>query len=322
MLVFATFVLTLAVVVQWRASAREAAANDDYPPQGRVIDVDGTPVHVLIAGSGPDLVLLHGASGNVRDWTYDFTDRISDRYRVIMLDRPGLGWTGRLPGKSGAWNTRAETPMEQAELLQKAAAIVGIERPIVVGHSFGGAVAMAWALSHPQDTAALVMLGAVSNPWPGDLGWTYTVTGSAIGGGLVVPLASAFVPKSYIDDSVESIFRPQPAPQGYAEHVGAALVLRRESMRANAQQVNSLRPHIVKMSKRYEGLSLPLEIVHGDADTIVPLSIHSEPLSKQVKGANLTVLSGVGHMPHHADPDAVEDAIDRAAARAGLRNAP
>lgn len=321
MLILVTLVLAFVVAVQWRASAREAMAKKMYPPQGRVIDVDGTPVHVLIAGSGPDLVLLHGASGNVRDWTFDFADRVSDRYRVIMLDRPGLGWTDRLPGKSGPWNSQSETPMEQAALLQKAAAVVGVERPIVVGHSFGGAVAMAWALSQPDETAALVMLGAVSNPWPGDLGWTYTVTGSAVGGALLVPVASAFVPKSYVDGSVKAIFAPQTAPHGYATHVGAALVLRRESMRANAQQVNSLRPHIVKMSKRYKDLSLPLEIVHGDADTIVPMSIHSEPLSQQVAGANLTVLKGVGHMPHHANPDAVEAAIDRAAARAGLRNA-
>lgn len=319
MLFFAALVLAFVAAVQWRASAREAAATQAYPPQGRMIDVDGTPVHVLIAGSGPDLVLLHGASGNVRDWTFDFTDRVSDRYRVIMLDRPGLGWTGRLPGKSGPWNPSSESPLEQAALLQKAAEIIGIERPIVVGHSFGGAVAMAWALSQPEDTAAVVMLGAVSNPWPGDLGWTYTVNGSLWGGALVVPVLSAFVPSSYVDASVESIFAPQPAPDGYASHVGAGLVLRRESLRANAQQVNSLRPHIVKMSKRYETLEMPFEILHGDADTIVPLAVHSEPLSRQIANAKLTVLEGVGHMPHHADPDAVEDAIDRAASRAGLR---
>ncbi|MCX7565361.1 alpha/beta hydrolase [Sulfitobacter sp. F26169L] len=316
---FIAIVLACIVVVQWRAGAREASANATYPPQGRVVDVDGTPVHVLIAGSGPDLVLIHGASGNVRDWTFNFADRVSNRYRVIMLDRPGLGWTGRLRGKSGAWNKRAESPLEQAELLQKAAAIVGVDRPVVVGHSFGGAVAMAWALTQPDETAAVVMLGAVSNPWPGDLGWTYTVTGSTWGGALLVPLLTAFVPARVINNSVESIFAPQPAPDGYAEYVGAALVLRRESLRANAQQVNSLRPHIVKMSKRYEGLQMPFEIVHGDKDTIVPLSVHSEPLARQIKGAVLTVLKDVGHMPHHVAPDAVEDAIDRAATRAGLR---
>ncbi len=83
--------------------------------------------------------------------------------------------------------------------------------------------------------------------------------------------------------------------------------------------MNSLRPHIVEMSQRYGELTMPLEIVHGDADTIVPLRIHSEPLSRQVPGANLTVLEGIGHMPQHAAPQAVEDAIDRAATRAGLR---
>lgn len=319
MFVFAAFVLALVAVLQWRATAREATAARMYPPQGRIIDIDGTPVHVLVAGSGPDLVLIHGASGNVRDWTFDLVDRLSGRYRVIMVDRPGLGWTGRLPGKSGAWNTAHESPMEQAELLQKAVEIIGVDNPVVVGHSFGGAVAMAWALGKPDDTAAVVMLAAVSNPWPGDLGWTYTVVGTAAGGALLVPLASAFVPPSYVDSSVESIFAPQPAPDGYAHHVGAALVLRRESMRANAQQVNYLHPHIVKMSTRYGTLGMPFEIVHGDADTIVPLSVHSEPLSRQIAGARLTVLQGVGHMPHHSDPDAVIAAIDRATARAGLR---
>lgn len=319
MLVLAALVLAFIAIVQWRAAAREAAAMRDYPAQGRIIDVDGTPVHVLIEGSGPDLVLIHGASGNVRDWTFAFVDRVSDRYRVIMVDRPGLGWTGRLPGKSGAWNGASESPLEQAAVLQKAVEIVGVERPIVVGHSFGGAVAMAWALRQPEQTAAVVMLGAVSNPWPGKLGWTYTVNGATWGGALVVPVLSAFVPDSYVDASVESIFAPQPAPEGYAAHVGAGLVLRRESLRANAQQVNSLRPHIVEMSARYPDLAMPFEILHGDADTIVPLSVHSEPLVRQVQNGTLTVLEGIGHMPQHAAPDAVEAAIDRAASRAGLR---
>lgn len=314
-----TLLLGFVVVVEWRASAREVEAAESYPPQGQVIDVDGTPVHVVTKGSGPDLILIHGASGNVRDWTFDFVDRLADRYRVVMFDRPGLGWTDRLPGRSGAFNTRSESPAEQAALLQKAADIVGVERPIVVGHSFGGIVAMSWALSRPDSTAAVVMLAGVANPWPGSLGWNYTVVGSALGGGFVVPLASAFVPQSYVETSIESIFAPQTAPEGYAEHVGAALTLRRGSLRANAQQVNFLRPHVVEMSEQYPSLTLPLEIVHGDADTIVPMGVHAVPLSKQVPGAVLTTLDGIGHMPHHAAPDASIAAIDRAASRAGLR---
>ncbi|WP_254796913.1 alpha/beta fold hydrolase [Sulfitobacter albidus] len=183
MLVLLALIALLIAVVHWRASAREAQAAREYPPQGRIIDVDGVPVHVLTQGDGPDLVLIHGASGNVRDWTFDFVDRLSQSYRVVMIDRPGLGWTGRLPGKQGAWNARAESPAEQAQLLQRATDIIGVENPIVVGHSFGGAVAMAWALARPDETAGVVMLAAVSNPWPGDLGWNYTVVGSGWGAG-------------------------------------------------------------------------------------------------------------------------------------------
>jgi pimeloyl-ACP methyl ester carboxylesterase len=66
-------------------------------------------------------------------------------------------------------------------------------------------------------------------------------------------------------------------------------------------------------------LTLPVELVHGDADTIVPLTIHSVPLSKILPNVHLTVLPGTGHMPHHAQAQAVVAAIARAAAHARLR---
>ena len=103
-------------------------------------------------GSGPDLVLIHGAGGNLREFTFDLAGQLTDRYRVIAFDRPGHGWTDRLPGYGGLGSTKGESPMEQAALLQKAAAKLGVQRPIVVGHSYGGAVALAWGLSQPEDT--------------------------------------------------------------------------------------------------------------------------------------------------------------------------
>ena len=112
------------------------------------------------------------------------------------------------------------------------------------------------------------------------------------------------------------IFAPQTAPDGYIDYVGTGLTLRRASLRANARQVNTLRPHVVEMSKRYPTLDLPVELVHGDTDDTVPLDIHSQPLSALLPDANLTVLPGIGHMPHHVAPEAVTAAIDRAARRA------
>ena len=65
---------------------------------------------------------------------------------------------------------------------------------------------------------------------------------------------------------------------------------------------------------RYDTIACPVEIVHGDADTIVPATIHAIPLSDILPRARLTLLPGVGHMPHHAAPDDVIAAIDRLAA--------
>ncbi|MGJ8546697.1 MAG: alpha/beta fold hydrolase [Sulfitobacter sp.] len=300
-------------------SQRREHAARAHPPQGRILAINDVPVHVWTQGVGPDLVLLHGASGNLRDFTFAFAERLSNRYRVIAFDRPGLGWSGLPPQWDQSWQSAGISPAQQAAILQQAGDAIGVKNPIVLGHSYGGAVALAWALNRPQDTAALVLVGAASNPWPGSLGWFYRLCGTRLGGALLIPLLSAFVPQRMVDDSLAAIFEPDAVPQGYAAHIGPNITLRRRVLRANARQVNGLRPHVVAMARKYGRLTMPAELIHGEADTIVPLSVHSEPLLAQLPGARLTALPGTGHMPHHTDPDAVEAAIDRAATRAGLR---
>ena len=296
-----------------RADRREAVRLAEWPPEGRVIEVDGTAIHAYIRGAGPDLVLLHGAGGNGRDMVLALGDRLSDRYRVIAFDRPGLGHSGW----SGAG---AASPREQARLMQRAAAELGITRPVVAGHSYGGAVAMAWALEAPDDTAALVVIAGATMPWPGKLDSFYRVLGTAPGRHILIPLISAFLPRDRLERAVAGIFAPQEPPPGYAAQIGAPLSIRRAAMRQNVAQVQALRPHVVEMSAHYATLRLPVEILHGTADTTVGLGIHAEPLSERLPDARLTVLEGIGHMPHHAATDAVAEAIDRAATRAGLRS--
>ncbi|SPJ22350.1 alpha/beta fold hydrolase [Palleronia abyssalis] len=305
------------VVVDRRAEARAETSERMYPPIGQFVEVRGRRVHYVQAGEGPDLVLIHGASGNLRDWTFDFVDRIAHRYRVTVFDRPGLGYTDPDPVYTGALDARAEGPEAQAAFLHEAATQIGIDQAIVLGHSFGGSVAMAWALNH--DPAAVVVVSGATQPWPGGLGFMYQLTGTSVGGATVVPLISAFVPRGLVKSAIGSVFAPQKPPEGYEEYVGAGLTLRTRSFRTNAQQVKTLRPHLVRMSQVYGTLDLPVEIVHGTADDVVPIDIHSERLAEQVPGANLVALDGIGHMPQHAATDAVIAAIDRAAERAGLR---
>ncbi|MCF2903923.1 alpha/beta hydrolase [Octadecabacter sp. CECT 8868] len=311
----------VAAVTKSQVNARKDTAEQDYPPEGQFIDVGGRKVHAVVRGEGPDVILLHGAGGNTREFTFDFMDRLTDRYRVIIFDRPGLGYTDRTSDTyDGVFNTTAESPAEQAEMLQAAAATLGAHKPIVLGHSFGGSVALAWGLNHPDAIAGVVNLAAPSHPWPGNLGPFYTVNASLWGCAVLPPMISAYASAQQIETSIAGVFAPQPVPDGYIDHIGAPLTIRPTNLRTNARQVTTLRPHIVDMAGRYASeFTRPLEILHGDLDATVPLDIHSIPLNQAVSHANLTVLDGVGHMPHHAHPDLVEAAIDRIATQAGLR---
>ena len=308
----ATAIGGCALLTDKRATAREAAAEAAFPPTGRLIEVQGTTVHAHVQGQGPDLVLIHGASGSARDFTFSLVDRLAEDYRVIAFDRPGLGWTEGL-GEDGV------SPLLQARLLQAAADDLGVTRPIVVGHSYGGSVAMAWGLTDTPDVAALVIVSGATMPWPGGLGPFYAVTSSRIGGATVIPAITAFASPAQANAVIDSIFAPAPAPPGYGDYVGATLTMRRESLRANARQVSGLKPYVTRMAEEYPKLDLPVEILHGTADTIVPARIHAVPLSKLLPDAKLTLLEGVAHMPHHTHPDDVIAAINRAATRAGLR---
>ncbi len=305
------------VLIDRRGDSRADAAEEAFPPLGAFIEVEGRRVHYVQEGEGPDLVLIHGASGNLREFTFRFLDRVKDRYRVTIFDRPGLGYTDVRPDLDDPWTDIGESPQSQADLLARAARQLGVTRPVVMGHSYGGAVALAWALDH--DPAALVVASGASQPWEGGLGPLYTVNGSRIGGAVAVPMISAFVTQAMVKEAVAGIFRPQQPPEGYLDYIGAALTLRRVSFRANARQVNTLKPHLAEMSAQYPDLRLPVEIVHGAADDVVPFEIHAEPLARQIADAALTRLAGIGHMPHQVAQADVIAAIDRATERAGLR---
>ncbi len=296
--------LGLAGVTQWRASARETAAEAAYPPTGQFVTVDGKRLHYEMKGEGPDLVMIHGASGSLRDLTFSLRDRLTGRYRVIVVDRPGLGHSDALDDTS---------LLAQARFIKAGVAQLGVEHPIVLGQSFGGSVALAWALD--GGPRALVLVSSPSMPWPGKLDIWYRVNSNPVGRAIAIPLASAFVPDSYVRSAIDAVFAPDPVPPGYDDFLGTPLTLRRETLTSNVTQVNALRAELVTMVPRYPSLTLPVELIHGDADTIVPLHIHSQPLSQLLPNVTLTIIPGAGHMPHQSHPDEVIAAIDRAALR-------
>ncbi|MFY0597229.1 MAG: alpha/beta hydrolase [Cognatishimia sp.] len=310
LLVFLLILLVaFAAITLWRARNNELRAEAAYPPEGKFLTVDGVRVHALVRGEGPDLVMIHGSSGSTRDFTFGLINALEKDYRVIAFDRPGLGYTDLIDDPSIE---------RQAALLQKAAAQLGADNPIVFGQSYGGSVALAWAVNHPDTLAAVVALGTPSMPWATPLSTFYKAMSHPMIGPVFAPALTAWVSTQRVSDAVEAVFAPQTAPDGYAEHFGPGLTLRRQSLRANAIQRANILDEITALSPQYEAITVPVELVHGEADDTVWISIHSGPLSERLDNTHLTTLPGIGHMPHHSALDDIIAAVHRAASRAAL----
>lgn len=277
-------------------------------PAAEYIEVEGLRLHYRIAGKGPKAVAIHGASGNLRDWTMGPAEALGESNTLLMFDRPGMGFSER-PGTHGA------SPFVQARLMREAAARLGFERPLLIGHSYGGAVALAWAVAAPETVRGMMLLSAPSQVWDGGVGVLYDLVANPVSGPVLSRILPAIATDGMIGNAIERIFAPQEPPPDYAARVGARLALRPATLRANAADLERLKGYLRRMTPDYPSLKMPTELLHGTADEVVPLEVHSEKLAAQMPAANLTRLEGIGHMPHHVATDAVAAALRRLNAR-------
>ncbi|MCI4665475.1 MAG: alpha/beta hydrolase [Neomegalonema sp.] len=287
-----------------------------YPPIGQFETVrtarDATRMHLFDVGptdSDDAIVLIHGASGNLRDFAFSFMERLAEhpagrQRRLIAIDRPGFGYSERGPGA-------AHEPEAQARLMQAAVALRGVRRVLLVGHSLGAASTLAWALEAPQMVRGLVLLGGLTHAWSGSAGVAYDVLSAPYLGAAVAHIAAAAMSEERAIPALENIFAPQSPPPGYAEFVGVGLALRRSTIRANGEDVGKIKPLLRAQAARYAGIKAPIAIVHGAEDTIVPAAVHALPLAETCPSADLIMLDGIGHMPHHVAVEPILDAIYR-----------
>lgn len=307
----ALLVLALLAVCAGVTLAGTWAIERANPPAGRFVEVEGGRLHVVELGprDAPPVLLLHGASGNLADMRVALGERLAQRYRVILVDRPGHGWSDRPGGAADA------LPSAQANLIHQALTRLGVTRPIVVGHSWSGALATAYALAYPGEVRGLVLLAPVTHPWPGGIGWINDVVAMPVIGPLIA--RTLILPTGYfmLKPGVAGVFRPDAPPENYGEHTGVAMLLRPREFIANAQDLSQLKEFVRAQSQRYGELKMPVTIIAGDKDPVVYTDIHSRAIGRQVPQATLNVLPGVGHMVHYVAADKVVQAIDAIADR-------
>lgn len=294
----------LAACMQPKAPVTDAAAEADFPPLGRLFGAEGRRVHATDAGAGegPPVILIHGASGNVRDWTFSIAPRLAARRRVIAMDRPGFGYSDR-PAEEGAWR-----PAAQAAQLRAASREMGAERPILVGHSWGASVALAWALDAPDEVSGVVAVSGVTMPWGGAAPFF-----DALGFGPLI--ASAYnrrivstAESGGAERFIRRAFRPQDPPPGYLDYVGAPLAVREKTLRANGEDLANTNRGVTEVAARYGELKVPVVALHGEADWLLNIDQHGRDFAAAT-GARLAPLPGVGHMAHHAATERLAEAV-------------
>lgn len=279
----------------------------EFPPIGDLRQINGADLHYVDTGAFEDknqpvVIFIHGASGNLRDQMTVYKPQLAGKARAIFIDRPGQGYSEPFKGSND--------PKAQAGSVAKLLDELQIDKAVIVGHSFGGVVAGAFGVLYPEKTAGLVFIAPVTHPWDTGVDWHYDIGNTPVLGWLfsnfvVVPAGHLIYP-----DAVHRVFSPDPMPHDYKETSGTRLILRPSAFHENAKDVARVIHHVREFQHRYQEISAPTYIFHGDKDDIVSVDIHSiNGLSKDIKGSKLKILEGVGHKPDYIAQDEITEAI-------------
>ncbi len=260
------------------------------PPLGRFVDVDGTRIHYLDEGSGPPLLLIHGLGGQMHHFTQFLLDRLKSNYRLVILDRPGSGYSTRPPQASAAIDAQARTIAHFAKAL-------GLERPLVVGHSLGGAIALSLALNHPEEVGGLALIAPATHPQDHvppvfrGLEIRSPLLRRLVAWTLAVPMSIV-----YRDFVLNIVFGPQPVPADFATKGGGLLALRPRNVINASRDLIAATDDFGNLAARYQSLAVPVGILFGAGDRILDPAAHGEALAKKLPGADFELIEGGGHM--------------------------
>src|SRR3569623_58403 len=277
-----------------------------FPARGKFINVEGHRLHIEEIGVadavGPPIVMIPGASSSVETMRYPLGEELAKRRRVILIDRPGQGWSSRAKRSDS-------TPAIQARMITDALDRLNINNAIFVGHSWGGAVLPAIALSFPNKVVGLVMISAALYPWDGDVDWIYRLLTVPVMGPLVAHTIVLPYGLLMLDSALRYVFSPQSLPADYADQTQVAFVLRPNTFLNNAWDMASLHDALENQSKRYPKITAPVTLIAGGQDQVVSTAIHSRHFARSIAGSRLIVLPTTGHMPQVTATALVEHEI-------------
>jgi pimeloyl-ACP methyl ester carboxylesterase len=276
------------------------------PPRGRFIEIDGQRLHLVDSGekpgqAQPPILFIHGLLGQLCNFSYALADLFPER-RIVLIDRPGSGYSPAAPSQS---------LKAQGDLVARIIDELKLRKPLVVGHSLGGAVALALALDHPASVGGLALIAPLIFPvtappkafarlpppsrrmlWLG--AWTL--------GPLVMLLSFNTMRKQ--------VFAPERLAGDYWNRGGAILSARPETMIAASRDMEHQPEELPVMAARYASLAMPIGVLFGAGDHLLDPKAQGEVFCAENANAELTLVEG-GHMLPVTQPRLTEDFIRR-----------
>jgi pimeloyl-ACP methyl ester carboxylesterase len=276
------------------------------PPRGQFIEVSGARIHYLDKGSGPAVVILHGLGGQMGNFTYALLERLTDEFRVILMDRPGSGYSRRAPGATGRLTEQAAIV---AEFIRK----LGLERPLLVGHSLGGAIALGVALDHPDVVKGLALIAPLTHV-PKDVPAPFRALDikSNFLRWLVAWTVATPIGIRHGKAILDAIFSPEPAPADFPTRAGGILGLRPRSFYNTSSDMRAVNFDLGAMVGRYSSLRVPVRILYGISDEVLDHQVHGEAMKEKSSMVSVELVAG-GHMLPITAPDLTAEFIKAAA---------
>jgi pimeloyl-ACP methyl ester carboxylesterase len=272
------------------------------PPEGRFTEVAGHRIHYRDEGTGPNLVFIHGLAGQMRNFSHSLLDLLTPHFRVVLIDRPGCGHSLVAPGTHPGLREQAAII---AEVIQK----LELNRPLLVGHSFGGALALALALDHPHSISGVALITPLTQimdcvPKPFRLLEIKSpLVRYLLSRILLIPMATLFGKKS-----VELLFYPHAAPEDFGVKGGGLLTVLAQNYDAASNDLRGANRELRKLITRYASIQVPVSILFSRGDAILSPQLHGEQFVGIVPGARLDFIEG-GHMIPVTAPQATAEWI-------------
>jgi pimeloyl-ACP methyl ester carboxylesterase len=289
----------------WAQSSTRLLRNNPNPQTSSItekfVTVDGLRVRYIESGRGPAVVMIHGNAGSIEDFEFGVIQTLSLNYRVVAVDRPGHG-------KSDRPNATTVNVEYQARLLHQALLSLGVTQPVLVGHSWGAALALSYALQYPTEVSALILVAPAAYPDAGESRFLQAMNKPPIIGEVTLLLARSILGRHLLKGVLRRAFSPQPLPDDYFRWVASSW-LRRKKLKAYLDDESSFNDSLKNLSSRYPEITVPVVILTGDHDQIVSATENAHRLKDSIANSQLVELKDTGHEIPQTRPESISNAL-------------